>query len=110
MEQSKAVRVKRPEVVKAIRETEDATSKPITLSRKDIIEHFEQFDGPIYGHLDSAVREWVRYFADKFVQGKGTERTIMAKWDRMVKKADKGTKQPEPKAEEKAVPATAKKD
>lgn len=100
-----AVRVERPEVVKAIRETEGAAARPMALSRKEIVDFFERLDSPMYGNLDSAVRTWVRYFCDSFVPGKGTDRTCLAKWDKMVEKSDKGTKA----AKETAAPKLAAK-
>lgn len=87
-------RVESPAVRKAIQEMDEGKrTGPVPLNRKEIIESFDELDSPLYGHPDSAVRVWVRYFVDKFVTGQGTVNTMLKHWDRMVEKADKGTKE-----------------
>jgi ParB-like chromosome segregation protein Spo0J len=89
-------RIEHPAVVQAIRETPNATDKPIARTRKEILETLEQFDSPAYGHPDGAVNIFIRYFIDKFAAGIGTPDTMRKKFDAMVLKAPKGTKPEKP--------------
>jgi len=89
-------RIERPAVVKAIREVDKETVIPRT--RKEIVEFFAQLDGPAYGYIDSSVRQFITYF-QKWQAGNGTERTLLAKFDAMTEKADKGTKAAQEKAD-----------
>lgn len=87
-------KVEAPAVRKAVRDLEDEKKAgSVPLNRKEIIESFDELDSPLYGHPDSAVRVFVRYFVDKFVSGQGTHNTLLKHWDRMVERADKGTKE-----------------
>lgn len=101
-------RIERPAVVKAIRTLgDDESASPIPRTRKEIVEFFASLDGPAYGHVDSQVRTFVAYFTEKWVQGKGTDKTLLSKFDAMVAGSDKGNKPDkveEPKS--KAAPKT----
>lgn len=97
-------------VRRAARDTEGALDKAKPRSRKDIVEFFEMNDGPAYGHPNGAVRQFIGYFL-KWTAGEGTDRTLTAKFDAMVEKADKGTPDSAgtPKTAKKAAkPATKK--
>lgn len=83
-------RIEKPAVKKAIkRAVPEASLKPSFREFKDLL---EGLDGPAYGNQDGAVREWVRYTIDKYLEGEGTETTWVKKFDAMVEKAPKGTR------------------
>ena len=88
--QKKKKPVKSTHVRRAAREVEGALVKPKPRSRKEIVEFFEMNDGPVYGQPDGAVRSFITYFL-KWEKGEGTDRTLTAKFDKMVEKADQGT-------------------
>lgn len=97
-------RIKHDSIVKAVRQTPDSTDAPVAKSRREILDYFAEKDGPAYGHLNSAVREFCRYFVESWATGKGTDRTADAKFDGMSQKSFRGTKEkdgPESKSEPK---------
>lgn len=86
-------RIENPAIKQAIRETPDATDTPQPMSRREIVEWLLQFDSPVYGGLDSAVRQWV-VAMDKMMAGKGgrnADKSARDKFDAMVKGSSKGT-------------------
>lgn len=99
--------VESPQVRRAIRETSGASTKPIPLTRKELLEELTAFDSSAYGHVDGAIREWVGYFTGAFAEGAGTTTTMRKKFDAMTSKAPKGSK-PEPEPEEPKKPAKKK--
>lgn len=115
-ETGKPVRVRHDSIVKAVRQTPDSTDTPVVKSRREILDYFAEKDGPAYGYIDSAVREFCRYFVESWAGGKGSwaggkgsDRTADAKFDTMTVKSFRGTKD-KVKTEPKAAPKpTAKK-
>lgn len=90
-EKKAKTQVEKPAVRKAIKESNpEAVAKP---TFKEVKEFFQSLVGPAYGYPDGAVQQFLAYFQDKFLEGKGTERTLLDKFDRMVENADKGTKE-----------------
>lgn len=88
----KLARVEEPALRKAIRQTDDSTVTALPLSKKEIIEHFQDLaDAPAYGYPDSQVRQWAKYFVEQFVTGKGTEKTLLKKFNLMTAESDPGT-------------------
>lgn len=109
IEKASTGRIESPAVRKAIKEMEpDKRAGAIPLNRKELLETFDELDSPLYGHPDSAVRVWVRYFVDKYATGEGTNNTMLKHFDRMVEKADKGTAEASKKAEAKQKAEEAK--
>ena len=84
-------RAKNNVVKRAIRETEEATARVVSRTRKEIISFFEDLDAPAYGYPDGAIRQFATYF-QSWTQGGGTARTLTAKFDAMTAKAPQGTK------------------
>lgn len=83
-------------VRKATRETATpGDGTPVkALSRTEIVGYFEaMINAPAYGHPDGAIRKFAKYFVEEFAAGKGSERTMDAKFDEMTKDAYKGTKE-----------------
>ncbi len=80
-----------PAIVAAIRETPNATVKDVPRTRKEVIEFFMSLDGPAYGFANGAVRQFVDYFCNSFCPGRGTEATLLKKFDAMTAGADQGT-------------------
>lgn len=109
IEKASTGRIESPAVRKAIKDLEpDKRAGAIPLNRKELLETFDELDSPLYGHPDSAVRVWVRYFVDKYATGEGTNNTMLKHFDRMVEKADKGTAEASKKAEAKQKAEEAK--
>ena len=70
IEKASTGRIESPAVRKAIKDLEpDKRAGAIPLNRKELLETFDELDSPLYGHPDSAVRVWVRYFVDKYATG-----------------------------------------
>lgn len=90
---SQAKRIERPAIRQAIKEK---TGKKIitTLTRKELIESLEVFDGPQYGHPNGAVRQFITYFTDTFAVGRGSIKKMRSLFDQMTAKASKGTQVP----------------
>jgi ParB/RepB/Spo0J family partition protein len=82
-------RIERPAIREAIREKKGA--KSLTLTRKELLDSIQMFDGPQYGHPNGAVRSWASYFTDVFAVGKGSVQKMRKLFDRMTQKAGKGT-------------------
>ena len=108
--QASQKRVKHPAVRAAIRQTPDAVAEggKSPRTRKEILEFFDEQDGPGNGWPDGAVRQWVRYFVDKWAAGEGTDRTCQEKWDVATEKAPKGSKESEPASTKPATTKAAK--
>lgn len=79
--------------------------RPLPLKRQEILEFFEEKDGPAYGHPDGAVRKFVNYFVAEYVAGRGNQKTADKLFDAMVKGADRGKE--EKAVNHKAVTKTA---
>lgn len=69
------------------------TDKPKALRLKlpVILEFFSLKDGPDYGHKNGAIREFLYYFTQTYVTGKGSKKKADALFDAMVEKSDRGT-------------------
>ena len=65
-------------------------------SKKEILEFFEGCKGPVYGHANGAVHQFVDNLL-KYAAGEIQDKTLEKYFDAMVDKAPKGT--PAPKAE-----------
>lgn len=106
-------RIETPAIREAIKETPMATdpNKKPPLTRREILEAIEQFDSDAYGYADGATRIWVRYFVDVYAANKGTNATMIRKFDEMTAKAYHGTrpkKADEDSAKKKTAPKKTK--
>lgn len=102
-------RIEAPAVKRAIREVKGDSGAKITLTRRELLDSIEAFDGPEYGHSNGQVRMWVQYFVDMFAAGKGSVSQMRKRFGAMVSKASKGTKAEEPKVAVKVVKKVVKK-
>lgn len=86
--------VKARHVAAAIRnnpEVLDDPSKVRALKAKELVAFFESFvDGVPY--LYETVQDFLRYFVQKYAAGKGTDRTMEAKFKAMIEPACKGVR------------------
>lgn len=89
---AKEAKVGAAHVRAAARETAGAVEKPRGLTRGEILDWVGSQDCPANGYEDGAVNVFARYFCEVYAKGEGTERTLQAKFDAMVEKADRGTK------------------
>jgi hypothetical protein len=63
----------------------EALTKTEPVNRKGLLEFFTDImDSPAYGHENSPVRSFARYFVDKFATGNGTHSTLFSKFDKCV--------------------------
>lgn len=90
-DERKAKRIQHPNIRQAIREQGEAIEAQPPLNRKELIQAFEQFDSPEYGHPNGAVRRWLRYFIDDYATGKGKEQRMRKLFTVMVAGAYQGT-------------------
>lgn len=106
---AKPTRVEAPALRKAARETPEATAGPLPLTKKEILQHLQDIaDAPAYGFPDGDVRQWAKYFVEEFATGRGTERKLLNKFDKLCIGASEGTEKSSKAEEEKpAAPARA---
>jgi ParB/RepB/Spo0J family partition protein len=78
--------------------TASSPSASPSLSRREAIDFFEQFDSPAYGHPNGACRQFVRFYVDQLTTGKGTEKQARKLWDALVERAPKGKAEVEKKS------------
>lgn len=62
-------------------------TRALPWNRKEIVEYFEAKDGPMYGHIDSAVRVWLNYLTTRLFRGEGN----VAEADKLFAAAVKGS-------------------
>lgn len=90
----KTTSVKAKHIAKAAREvagaTKDEDKKPLT--RGELLDFFEDMQGPAYGYEDGDVRKFATYFTTKFAKGIGTATHANKLFAICVEKAHKGTK------------------
>lgn len=100
------VKVTEEHMTAAARETPDSTDKPLgPLSRKELVQSFEQFDATPYGHPNGDVRKFVVYLVDVYAKGTGTPTMFKRLFNKMTASANQGTPEPE---KAKAEPVTGK--
>ncbi len=90
--------VKARHVREAARSTPEATDKPQPLTKKEILDWFEESQGPVYGYPSGSIHAWLRAFV-KWAAGELSDRTMENYFKAMVVKSDRG--KPEPKTESK---------
>ena len=90
----KAAAAKSKVIKGKLREIDPDKSK--ARSKKEILEFFEGCKGPVYGHANGAVHQFVDNLL-KYAAGEIQDRTLEKYFDAMVDKAPKGT--PAPKVE-----------
>ena len=54
-----------------------------------------QFDSDVYGYKNSATRQFITYFVDKYAKGTGTPSRFKKLFNEMESGSDKGTQDPE---------------
>lgn len=85
-----AAKVSAKHVRRAAKEADaEKVVKPRT--KKDILEFFELSNGPAYGFENGTIRMFLSYLTGDYASGKGTERTLKAKFDAMTEHADLGS-------------------
>lgn len=82
-------KVKGRHIREASRQVEDSQTKVKPLSRGEILNFFETIrDGIPYGHINSPVRTWAAYCLDRWAVGKGSDVTMLKKFDNLVMDGD----------------------
>jgi ParB/RepB/Spo0J family partition protein len=102
IEKAATGKIEAPAVRKAVRNLPDdkkGSDGPTPLTRKEIIEGIAEIDAPAYGYFDSAVRVWARAFI-KWASGEMKDGAFFSRFDKMVEKADQGTKEADDKEEQ----------
>lgn len=85
------IKITQPAIIAAIRETPEAVARVIPMTRKEIIEFFMELDGPAYGFMNGATRQFLDYFCNSLCPGRGDKKKALKKFDAMCANADQGT-------------------